>query len=147
MPSMPGKMRVILLSSSTFTLNWTDCSMMSVAHPASIWVMGPSSRVVLMVHDAMRPRMRFPSTMNPLPDMSESGRNEVVLPLVANTLSHACRSVTQAPVRSAARAGELSAMPVAQAMMVRKNCLDIRIAFTSVGQLKGGGGMVGSGYG
>ena len=67
MPSMPGKMRVIRLSSTTFTLNWTVCSMMSVAHPVIRWMMSAFCLLDLMLQVAVRPRMRFPSTMNPPP--------------------------------------------------------------------------------
>ena len=40
---MPGNIRDILFGSSTFRLNWTFESMMSVAQPAMIFTVWPSS--------------------------------------------------------------------------------------------------------
>jgi hypothetical protein len=52
---MPGNIRDILFGSSTFRLNWTLESMMSVAHPAMILTVWPSSFLDLILQLANLP--------------------------------------------------------------------------------------------
>jgi hypothetical protein len=96
-PGTSGKLRVRVSSSMNVTSNVTSCVMIELAQAADSSTWSPSCFRDRIVHWALFPLTRLPSTMKPEPKSSEDSAKVTSAPFLVNTRLHRSACEDQRP--------------------------------------------------